>query len=139
MNMNLDPASLKALVAAAAVGEVPDGCVLGVGTGSTVDCFIDALAAAKKPLHAAVASSERTRIRLEGHGYRVIELSEVDKPLALYVDGADEIDASLCMVKGGELRSPARKWLPVPRSALSALLTSQNALPHWAASHCPSR
>ncbi|MFM1858898.1 MAG: hypothetical protein RL133_398 [Pseudomonadota bacterium] len=101
MNMNLDPASLKALVAAAAVDEVPDGCVLGVGTGSTVDCFIDALAAAKKPLHAAVASSERTRIRLEGHGYRVIELSEVDKPLALYVDGADEIDASLCMVKGG--------------------------------------
>lgn len=101
MNMNVDPHSLKAQVAAAAVHEVPDGCVLGVGTGSTVDLFIDALATAGKPLAAAVASSERTRLRLESHGYTVIELHDVSEPLALYVDGADEIDASLCMIKGG--------------------------------------
>jgi len=101
MNMNVDPHSLKAQVAAAAVHEVPDGCVLGVGTGSTVDLFIDALATAGKPLAAAVASSERTRLRLESHGYKVIELHDVSEPLALYVDGADEIDASLCMIKGG--------------------------------------
>jgi ribose 5-phosphate isomerase A len=101
MNMNVDPQSLKAQVAAAAVHEVPDGCLLGVGTGSTVDLFIDALAAARKPLQAAVASSERTRLRLEGHGYQVVELSDIDRPLALYVDGADEIDSSLCMIKGG--------------------------------------
>ena len=101
MNMKPDPTTLKVLVAAAAVREVPDGCVLGVGTGSTVDCFIDALAAARKPLEAAVASSERTRLRLEGHGYRVIDLSDIDQPLSLYVDGADEIDTNLCMVKGG--------------------------------------
>jgi ribose 5-phosphate isomerase A len=101
MNMNVDPHSLKARVAAAAVHEVPDGCVLGVGTGSTVDLFIDALATAGKPLAAAVASSERTRLRLESHGYTVIELHDVSEPLALYVDGADEIDASLCMIKGG--------------------------------------
>jgi ribose 5-phosphate isomerase A len=99
--MNVDPHSLKARVAAAAVHEVPDGCVLGVGTGSTVDLFIDALATAGKPLAAAVASSERTRLRLESHGYTVIELHDVSEPLALYVDGADEIDASLCMIKGG--------------------------------------
>jgi ribose 5-phosphate isomerase A len=101
MNMTADPTSLKALVAAAAVLEVPAGCVLGVGTGSTVDCFIDALAAAKTPLQAAVASSERTRLKLEAHGYRVISLSDIERPLALYVDGADEIDPSLCMIKGG--------------------------------------
>src|SRR5690606_17781197 len=83
------------------VGEVagPD-VVIGVGTGSTADLFIDGLAAFKGRLRGTVASSERSAARLTGHGLTVLDLNEVQS-MPLYVDGADEIDHRLAMIKGG--------------------------------------
>lgn len=95
---------LKAAVAQAAIeyvlAEVPQGAQIGVGTGSTANYFIDALAAHKDRYRGAVASSEATRQRLEQHGIAVFDLNEVSE-LPVYVDGADEIDAGLHMIKGG--------------------------------------
>lgn len=91
---------LKKAVATAAMEFVAPGQVLGVGTGSTVDFFIDALAAARVPVSAAVSSSERSTRRLRDCGIRVVDLNEVEE-IAVYVDGADEIDAGFSMIKGG--------------------------------------
>jgi len=96
--MNQD--QLKQAVARAAMAYVEAGKVIGIGTGSTANCFIDALAARKAEIPGAVASSEATRKRLEGHGIPVLELNDVDS-LYLYVDGADEITTELHMIKGG--------------------------------------
>jgi ribose 5-phosphate isomerase A len=74
--------------------------VLGVGTGSTVNKFIDALAEARVPLKGAVSSSEQSTQRLKAHGFAVLEAQAVDR-LAVYVDGADEIDPRGFMIKGG--------------------------------------
>ena len=79
---------------------LPQGGILGVGTGSTANCFIAALAPLKDRLGGAVASSEATRQRLQQLGIPVISLNDVSK-LVIYVDGADEIDAGLAMIKGG--------------------------------------
>ena len=73
---------------------------LGIGTGSTADLFIDELAAHRDSIAATVASSERSANRLRGHGIRVVDLNDVET-IPVYVDGADEIDASLAMIKGG--------------------------------------
>ena len=95
---------LKQAVAQAAVDYVaehaPAGSIIGVGTGSTANFFIDALAAIKEKYRGAVASSEATRKRLEGHGITVFDLNDVDH-IPVYVDGADEIDNGLNMIKGG--------------------------------------
>ncbi|RTL46446.1 MAG: ribose-5-phosphate isomerase RpiA [Burkholderiales bacterium] len=100
--MNQD--QLKQLVGRAAVAFVPAGQILGVGTGSTVDCFIDALAAEiaarRLAIPGAVSSSERSTLRLQKAGIPVLEASEVER-LAVYIDGADEIDHQGFMVKGG--------------------------------------
>lgn len=98
---NNDQQALKQTVAKAAVLEVPEGSILGVGTGSTVDCFIDALAKQGVALTAAISSSVRSSERLRSHGYRIMGLDELTGPMDLYIDGADEIDPRLCMVKGG--------------------------------------
>lgn len=76
------------------------GSVIGVGTGSTVNFFIDALAELKYDIEAAVSSSEASTERLKAHGIRVVDLNTVTE-VPIYVDGADEIDAHLRMVKGG--------------------------------------
>jgi ribose 5-phosphate isomerase A len=91
---------LKCAVAAAALRFVPPGKVLGVGTGSTVDLFIDALAAAKLDVRQAVSSSERSTAKLAAIGIEVLDLNDVDD-LPVYVDGADEVDGGLHMIKGG--------------------------------------
>lgn len=96
--MNQD--ELKRAVATAAVKFVAPGQILGVGTGSTVDFFIDALAAARVDVPAAVSSSERSTRRLQDCGIRVVDLNDVED-IAVYVDGADEIDAGFSMIKGG--------------------------------------
>lgn len=100
--MNQD--QLKQLVGRAALDYVIPGQVLGVGTGSTVDCFIDALAAeiAKGgiAIPGAVSSSERSTQRLLKLGIKVLDAAEVTS-LAVYIDGADEIDGNGFMVKGG--------------------------------------
>src|SRR5690606_30834234 len=74
--------------------------VIGVGTGSTADLFIDGLAAYKGRIRGTVASSQRSAERLAGHGLAVFDLNDV-QAMPLYVDGADEIDARLHMIKGG--------------------------------------
>ena len=95
---------LKSAVARAALEYVRpwfgSEAALGIGTGSTADLFIDELAAYRDSIAAAVASSERSASRLRGHGIRVVDLNEV-QTIPVYVDGADEIDASLAMIKGG--------------------------------------
>jgi ribose 5-phosphate isomerase A len=91
---------LKALVGRAALEHVPRGDVIGVGTGSTVDRFIDALGAEPGRVAGAVSSSERTSARLRAVGIRVYEAGEVGR-VPVYIDGADEIDPRGFMIKGG--------------------------------------
>jgi ribose 5-phosphate isomerase A len=91
---------LKALVGQAAIAYVQPGTVVGVGTGSTVNHFIEALAAMPQRVAAAVSSSVQSTERLRRHGIRVLEANDVER-LDVYVDGADEIDARGCMIKGG--------------------------------------
>jgi len=95
---------LKQNVAAAAVEYVLPllgaEVVLGVGTGSTADLFIDALAPHRQRFKGAAASSERSAARLAAHGIKVYDLNEV-QGMPVYVDGADEMDAGLNMIKGG--------------------------------------
>ena len=97
--MNQD--ELKAAVGRAAVAYVPAGSVIGVGTGSTVNHFIDALAARASELRGAVSSSLQSTQRLRAHGIRVLEPGELQDRLPVYIDGADEIDPRGCMIKGG--------------------------------------
>ncbi|MFO1293648.1 MAG: ribose-5-phosphate isomerase RpiA [Rubrivivax sp.] len=89
---------LKALVGRAALAYVTPGALVGVGTGSTVNHFIDALAAV--PVAGAVSSSEASSARLRALGIRVLEAAAVER-LPVYIDGADEIDPRGCMIKGG--------------------------------------
>ncbi len=91
---------LKALVGQAALQYVVPGEIVGVGTGSTVNKFIDALASMKDSIPGAVSSSEASTARLKALGIRVFEANAVGE-LAVYIDGADEIDARGYMVKGG--------------------------------------
>jgi ribose 5-phosphate isomerase A len=91
---------LKALVGRAALQYVVAGQPVGVGTGSTVNHFIDALAGIKDKVPGAVSSSEQTTRRLRAHGIKVFEAADVEK-LAVYIDGADEIDHRGFMIKGG--------------------------------------
>ncbi|OYV33417.1 MAG: ribose 5-phosphate isomerase A, partial [Thiomonas sp. 20-64-5] len=79
---------LKQQVAAAALTQVPRGEIIGVGTGSTVNFFIDALAQIKDQIVGAVSSSERSTERMRAHGITVFDLNEVGQ-LSVYVDGAD--------------------------------------------------
>jgi ribose 5-phosphate isomerase A len=96
--MNQD--ELKALVGQAALAHVVPGSVVGVGTGSTVNCFIDALAAIKGQIAGAVSSSVKSTERLQAHGIPVLDTNDVTS-IPVYIDGADEIDHRGHMVKGG--------------------------------------
>jgi ribose 5-phosphate isomerase A len=91
---------LKALVGRAALAHVPDGAIVGVGTGSTVNHFIDALATERQRIKGAVSSSDASSARLRQHGIPVFEAGDVDR-LPVYIDGADEIDHAGFMIKGG--------------------------------------
>ena len=97
-------AQLKQEVAQAAFdyvrGRVGDKAVLGIGTGSTANCFIDLLAGIKAQIDATVASSEASAERLRSHGIPVLDLNAVDG-VDIYIDGADEANAALELVKGG--------------------------------------
>jgi len=96
--MNQD--ELKALVGQAALQYVVPGQIVGVGTGSTVNKFIDALATMKDQIKGAVSSSEASTVRLKALGIPVFDSNEVVE-LSVYIDGADEINAQGHMVKGG--------------------------------------
>ena len=96
--MNQD--ELKNLVGQAALDVVVPGSVVGVGTGSTVNKFIDALAGIKDRIAGAVSSSAASTARLQALGIRVFDANEVER-IPVYIDGADEIDGRGCMIKGG--------------------------------------
>jgi ribose 5-phosphate isomerase A len=91
---------LKQAVARAAIAYVPTGEIIGVGTGSTANFFIDELGKIKDRIKGAVASSEATAARLKSHGILVLDLNEVDS-MSVYIDGADEINPQGAMIKGG--------------------------------------
>jgi len=91
---------MKRAVAKAAIEYVPVDCIVGVGTGSTANFFIDELARIKHKIRGAVASSEASAKRLLGHGIEVLSLNDAGS-LQVYVDGADEITRHLHMIKGG--------------------------------------
>jgi ribose 5-phosphate isomerase A len=90
----------KQLAAVKAIDYVEDGMIVGVGTGSTVAYFIDALAAWRDRIAGAVSSSEQSTARLKSHGIEVIDLNTAGT-LSLYVDGADECDPHKRLIKGG--------------------------------------
>lgn len=90
----------KRIAAEAAIQHIPVGCIVGVGTGSTANYFIDELARIKHKIEGAVASSDVTAQRLKSHGIEVLDLNNVID-LPVYVDGADEITEHLHMIKGG--------------------------------------
>jgi ribose 5-phosphate isomerase A len=91
---------LKMAVAKEAIKYVVEGAIVGVGTGSTADRFIDELAKIKNRIDGAVASSQKTADRLKALGIRVVDLNSVGD-LPVYVDGEDEITEHLAMIKGG--------------------------------------
>lgn len=96
----MDQQELKKAVGRAALQYVKPGEILGVGTGSTVDCFIDALKDSGISIPACVSSSVRSTKKLEQYGFKVLDLNEVER-IGVYVDGADEIDPHFAMIKGG--------------------------------------
>jgi len=98
--MTLDTDTQKRRAALAALELVPTGVTLGVGTGSTVNCFIEALAATPGRISSAVSSSEASSARLAAAGIRVLDLNDV-ADLAVYVDGADEATPARALIKGG--------------------------------------
>jgi ribose 5-phosphate isomerase A len=90
----------KREAARAALRYIDGARIVGVGTGSTVKHFIDALAERKDSIDGTVSSSEQSTRQLVAHGIRVLDLNEVDA-IAVYVDGADECDGNKCLIKGG--------------------------------------
>ncbi len=96
----MDQDALKKQVAEAALRFVPEGEIIGVGTGSTANFFIDGLATLKDRIKGAVASSDATAERLKQHGIQVFSLNDVGN-LPVYVDGADEVNSHREMIKGG--------------------------------------
>ncbi len=98
--MTIDQNLLKQRVAEAALQYVPEDGIIGVGTGSTVNCFIDALAGIRDRIRGAVSSSEASTERMRAHGIEVFDLNETG-PLSVYIDGADEVDPNLRLTKGG--------------------------------------
>ena len=95
----MNQSAMKKAAAAAAL-EYIEGGVIGIGTGSTANHFIDLLAGVKDKIEAAVASSVASAVRLQSHGIRVLDLNEAGE-LALYVAGADESNHALHLIKGG--------------------------------------
>lgn len=91
---------MKQAVAQAALKYVVKDTIIGVGTGSTANFFIDALASMKDDIKGTVASSVATQERLESHGIQVFDLNEVEE-ISVYIDGADESDDALNLIKGG--------------------------------------
>ena len=92
--------ALKIEAARAALKYIEDGEIIGIGTGSTVNCFIDLLEEHKHRIKAAVSSSEASTVKLKALGIDVIDLNEADS-IPVYIDGADEANESLELIKGG--------------------------------------
>src|SRR6478752_1624786 len=99
-NCRVTQDEMKALVGQAALDYVVPGEIVGVGTGSTVNKFIEALASVKDRIAGAVSSSVASTEKLRAIGVKVFDSNEVES-ISVYIDGADEIDHRGCMIKGG--------------------------------------
>ncbi len=127
-NPSLTQDELKTLVGQAALRYVVPGEIVGVGTGSTVNKFIAALASMKDQIKGAVSSSEASTERLKAIGIPVFDCNEVDE-LSVYVDGADEIDPSGFMVKGGGA-ALTREKIVAAQSRLFVCIADESKLVH---------
>lgn len=119
----------------AALQYVQPGTIVGVGTGSTAAHFIDALGTMKGQIEGAVSSSDASTEKLKSLGIHVFDLNEVDS-LGIYVDGADEINGHMQMIKGGGAALTREKSLLRLRKNLSVLQTLPSRLIFWANSRC---
>ncbi len=99
-NNTLTPDEKKRQVAKAALEYVVENTIIGIGTGSTANYFVDALATIKHKIEGTVASSDATATRLKSHGIPVLDLNGVDE-ISVYIDGADESNRHLHLIKGG--------------------------------------
>ncbi|MDF3035676.1 MAG: ribose 5-phosphate isomerase [Paucimonas sp.] len=152
---------LKQAVARAAVDYVPEGEIIGVGTGSTANFFIDELAKMRGKIKGTVASSEATAARLRAHGIPVFDLNEVES-MPIYIDGADEITRQGSMIKGGGaaltrekvVASAAKRFIciadgsklvdtlgrfPLPVEVIPMKSTIFRGLSQWVCLHCRAR
>jgi len=134
-NAVLSQDELKTLVGQAALQYVVPGEIVGVGTGSTVNKFIDALASMKDQIKGAVSSSVASTERLKALGIPVFDSNDVTS-LSVYIDGADEIDSQGNMVKGGGAALTREKIVRRSRPSLFALWMTPNWFKHWASSPC---
>lgn len=127
---------LKKAVGWAALQYVQPGTIVGVGTGSTAAHFIDALGTMKGQIEGAVSSSDASTEKLKSLGIHVFDLNEVDS-LGIYVDGADEINGHMQMIKGGGAAlTREKKSLLRLQKNLSVLQTLPSRLIFWVNSRC---
>ncbi len=129
---------LKKAVGWAALQYVQPGTIVGVGTGSTAAHFIDALGTMKGQIEGAVSSSDASTEKLKSLGITVFDLNEVDR-LGIYVDGADEINGHMQMIKGGGAALTREKSLPPWRISSSASRTPPSRSTFWGVSRCRSK
>jgi len=131
---------MKQKVAEAALKYVKAGTIVGVGTGSTANMFIDALAGKKDDILGAVASSEATAERLSGHGIAVMDLNEalsqVDS-LSVYIDGADEFDGGKNLTKGGGGALTREKIVAAASDAFVCIVDTSKQVEHLGAFPLP--
>ncbi|SPX17304.1 ribose-5-phosphate isomerase A [Escherichia coli] len=121
---------LKKAVGWAALQYVQPGTIVGVGTGSTAAHFIDALGTMKGQIEGAVSSSDASTEKLKSLGIHVFDLNEVDS-LGIYVDGADEINGHMQMIKGGGAALTREKIIASVAENLSVLQTLPSRLIFW--------
>lgn len=126
---------LKKAVGWAALQYVQPGTIVGVGTGSTAAHFIDALGTMKDQIEGAVSSSDASTEKLKSLGIHVFDLNEVDS-LGIYVDGADEINGHMQMIKGGGAALTREKSSLQSRRSLSVLQMLPSRSIFWVNSHC---
>lgn len=114
------------------------GTIVGVGTGSTAAHFIDALGSIKDQIEGAVSSSDASTAKLKSLGIHVFDSNEVDS-LDIYVDGADEINGHMQMIKGGGAALTREKSSPPSPASLSALWMPPSRWTCWASFRCRSK
>ena len=129
---------LKTLVGQAALHYVVKGEIVGVGTGSTVNKFIDALGSIKDQIKGAVSSSEASTQRLKALGIQVFDANDVGE-LAVYIDGADEIDGQGNMVKGGGAALTREKIVAAQSRQFVCIADESKVWTSWAGFQYPLR